>query len=565
MLKNLPTLLITILFAAACQTTEQTTDTLPRVGLVADTAMVVSAHPLASEVGIQILKKGGNAVDAAIGVQFALAVVLPAAGNIGGGGFMVYREKDGKTHSLDFREAAPLAATRDMYLDSLGVVMEELSVDGHLASGTPGTVDGMVSAYQKFGSLPWKDLVQPAIDLAENGFALTELEARDLANVDSCLIKNNSILPDHLINDWKAGDTIYHKDLAATLRRIRDLGRAGFYEGQTADLIIQEMERGGGIITYQDLAAYRSVWRDPVISFYRGHRIISMAPPSSGGVALTQLLSMVESYDLSSNPRNSVETIHLLTEAERRTYADRATHLGDPSFYLVPVDEITDSLYLLNRMADYTPDRATPSDSIKAGAIPSESMQTTHFSIVDAEGNAVSLTTTINGGFGSCVVVGKAGFFLNNEMDDFSVKPGFPNMFGLIGGEANSIQPLKRMLSSMTPTIVERDGKLLMVVGTPGGSTIITSVFQTIINVVDYNMGMQEAVEYPRIHHQWQPDAIVQEPGTLEDQQVKKLEAMGHKINSWGPIGRVDAILVLPDGRLEGGADPRGDDTAAGY
>jgi len=355
------------------------------------------------------------------------------------------------------------------------------------------------------------------------------------------------------------------KDLAGTLTRIRDLGRAGFYEGETARLIVNEMERGGGLITAEDLSNYKSAWRQPVVGKYKGYRFISMPPPSSGGVALYQLLKMSEPFPLEKWGYGDARTIHMMTEAERRVYADRATYLGDPDFYIVPVNELTDSTYLMRRMADFDPDRATNSDSIKAGELYNESMQTTHFSIVDTEGNAVAITTTINGGYGSKVVVGSGGFFLNNEMDDFSVKPGVPNMFGLIGGEANAISPMKRMLSSMTPTIIDRDGKLFMVVGTPGGSTIITSVFQTVVNVIDHGMTMQAAVNAGRFHHQWYPDMIVHEPGAIGADAIETLTEMGHSFREIGAIGRVDAILVTEDGRYEGGADPRGDDLAAGF
>ncbi len=537
----------------------------PVQGVFGDSAMVVTAHPLATKVGINILRQGGNAVDAAVAVQFALAVVYPAAGNIGGGGFMVFRQADGKTDCLDFREAAPIAADRDMFLDENGEVIENLSLRGHLASGVPGSVDGMQQAHLKYGTLPWKSLVQPAIDLASNGFALTEREAGGLNWVQEALTETNTIQPEQLTGDWSAGDTVYMKDLAETLTRIRDLGRTGFYEGETARLIVEEMERGGGIITYEDLTTYKSVWRRPVIGKYKSYRFISMPPPSSGGIALYQLLKMSEPFPLESWGYGDPRTVHLMTEAERRVYADRAEYLGDPDFFIVPVDELTDSTYLMRRMADFNPDQATPSDSVKAGELYLESMQTTHFSIVDPEGNAVAITTTINGGYGSKVVVGGAGFFLNNEMDDFSIKPGVPNMFGLIGGEANAISPMKRMLSSMTPTIIDREGQLFMVVGTPGGSTIITSVYQTIVNVIDHGMNMQEAVNAGRFHHQWYPDVIRHEPGAFNAETAAQLAEMGHQLREVNAIGRVDAILVTESGEFEGAADPRGDDTAMGF
>lgn len=529
--------------------------------------MVVTAHPKASTVGLAVLQNGGNAIDAAVAVKFALAVVYPNAGNIGGGGFMVYRGSDGAYSALDFREAAPAAAERDMYLNDAGEPVTELSWRGHLASGVPGTVDGMVKAHAKYGKLPWAQLLQPAIDLAENGFTLTAMQAVELNRIKKSLMQYNpngtALVKD---SEWHEGDTLIQRELAATLFRIANDGRTGFYEGPTADYIVAEMSNGKGIITHDDLKAYEAKWRNPVESTYRGYRIVSMAPPSSGGVALMGMLKSVEAYPLSEWGFQHDSTVRVMVEAQRRVYADRATYLGDPDFYEVPIKELIDSAYHADRMGDVNFSKATLSSDVSAGALsPLEPEETTHFSIVDAAGNAVSITTTINGAYGSHVVVGGAGFLLNNEMDDFSIKPGLPNMYGLVGGEANAIEPGKRMLSSMTPTIIERDGHLAMVVGTPGGSTIMTSVFQTILNVVDFGMSMQTAVDAPRFHHQWLPDEIWAEPAAIDSITRASLLDSGYEIKPRNAIGRVDAILINADGSLMGGADPRGDDTVAGY
>ncbi len=546
-----------------CQTEKQT----KVVGLVADSAMVVSAQPYGSQVGVDIMKKGGNAVDAAIATQFALSVVFPAAGNIAGGGFMVIRMKDGTSTTLDYREKAPALASTDMYLDKDGNVIQNLSIAGHLASGVPGSVDGMVEAHKKFGSLPWKDLVQPAIDLALTGFPVSEREAASLNQLQADLEKYNTVRPEFLMRSWETGDTIRWIDMGHTLERIRDQGRAGFYEGKTADDLVAEMQRGKGLITLEDLKNYHSVWRDPVISTYKNYTVIAMGPPSSGGLCVVQLLKAVEPFPLSEWGFNTPKSVHAMVEAERRVFADRAKFMGDPDFVKVPVTALIDNQYITDRMASFNPDKATPSSEVSAGKIPGyESEETTHFSVVDTEGNAVAVTTTLNLWFGNKVVVAGSGFFLNDEMDDFSSKPGVPNVFGVTGGAANKIEPNKRMLSAMSPTILEKDGKLHMVVGSPGGSTIITSVFQVILNVIEHNMGMQEAVDARRVHSQWLPDAIAPELRALTKQDSLLLTQMGHKISPRPNIGRVDAILVRPDRKLEGGADrTRSDDSAKGY
>lgn len=560
---------IPLLLAIATVACQSGVSKQPAVGLIADSAMVVSAHPLASAVGAGILKAGGNAVDAAVATQMALAVVYPSAGNLGGGGFMVLRNRDGSVASLDYREQAPGMATRDMYLDAQGAVRSGLSEKGHLSSGVPGSVAGMFEAHAKYGSLPWRDLVQPAIDLALTGFPLTRRQARSFNHLQDTLRRYNTIMPEFLLREkWNEGDTIRWEDLGHTLELIRDQGADGFYKGATADNIVAEMKRGNGMITHEDLANYRPVWREPVRGQYKEFTVLSMGPPSSGGIALLQLLNSVEKFPLREWGHNSADAIHLMTEAERRVYADRAAWLGDPDFFKVPIAGLIDKKYSESRMLSYDPAKATPSSAIKEGnLLLAESHETTHLSIVDQQGNAVAVTTTLNDSYGSAVVVAGSGFFLNDEMDDFSIKPGQPNMYGVIGGEANKIEPRKRMLSSMTPTILERDGKLFMVVGTPGGSTIITSVFQTILNVVEFNMHMQEAVSAKRIHSQWLPEVIFPEKNAMERSDSIALVERGHRFHDdyWSGLGRVDAILVLPDGKLEGGADPRGDDAAAGF
>ncbi|MFD2570918.1 gamma-glutamyltransferase [Spirosoma soli] len=545
-----------------------------RQGVIGRNGMVASAHPEASQVGLNVLKAGGNAVDAAVAVQFALAVVFPSAGNIGGGGFMVYRDNTGNAYTLDYREKAPGKATQNMYLDSLGNVRPGLSISGHLASGVPGSVDGMAEAHKRFGKLSWAQVLQPAIDLAEKGFDLTQRDALALNRIKNDLTTINpgkayflkSISPTDTTT-WHKGDLLVQTDLAKTLQRIQSQGRAGFYEGETARLLAEEMKRGNGLITEEDLKNYHSVWREPIRATYKRYNVITMPPTSSGGVALVQLMRFTEPYPLKKWGWNSDSTVQVMIEAERRVYADRAKFLGDPDFVKVPVDKLMSVDYLRSRWTDFSFAKATDSKAVKGGNIPGyESLETTHFSVVDKEGNAVSITTTLNGGYGSRVVIGGAGFFMNNEMDDFSVKPGVPNMFGLIGNQANAIAPNKRMLSSMTPTILEKDGKLFMVVGTPGGSTIITSVYQTILNVVEHGMTMQQAVNALKFHHQWLPDKTTFENGAFSDATIQTLQNRGYILEKLtNTLGRMDCVLIRPDGSYEGASDPRADNTARGY
>lgn len=561
-------LIICIIASNGCQRVNRLPAYNPVKSATSGSAMVVAPHALASDIGVDILQQGGNAVDAAIAVQFAIAVVYPRAGNIGGGGFMVIRLKNGETAALDYREKAPSKASRDMYLDSLKNVVANLSTEGHLACGVPGTVAGMFAAHAKYGKLPMSKLIEPAIQLAKKGYNISESEATRLQNHQELFKKYNE-LPNPFIKDnWKAGDLLQQKELARTLTLIRDKGQAGFYEGENANDLVAEMYTRGGIISLEDLKNYDAKWRAPLVGNYKNYKIISMPPSSSGGVALLQMLKMVEPYPLAQWGFHSKEAVHLMAEAERRAYADRTEHLGDSDFYKVPIDSLLSENYLQRRMSDFSMDKTTPSNSIFAGnfKLKKETFETTHTSIVDEEGNAVSVTTTLNGNFGNKVWVTNAGFFLNNEMDDFSVKPGVPNQFGLIGAEANAIQPGKRMLSSMTPTIVEKDGKLFMILGTPGGSTIMTTVFQVLLNVMEFNMNLDDAVTAKRFHHQWLPDEIVMEKDALELTTRQSLEKMGHQFREVERIAQIKAILKLPNGTWQGVADFREPDaTVRGY
>lgn len=533
--------------------------------VIAQNGAVVSAHPLASKVGVAILQKGGNAFDAAIATQLALAVVYPNAGNIGGGGFLVARRATGETVALDYREMAPLLSRRDMYLDAEGNVMPGKSINGHLSSGVPGTVAGLFKTAQ-YAKLPFPSLIQPAIDLAENGYVITEREASSLNGLQDDLERYNT-MPNAFQKKipWRASDTLVQTDLANTLKRIRDGGAAGFYEGTTAKLVIEEMRRGNGIITLEDLKNYQAKWREPHTFNYKGFTVVGMPMPSSGGLLLHQMMKMVEERPLATYGFLDPMAVQLMIEAERRAYADRAEYMGDADFYNVPTAQLTDTAYLNHRMQDFKPGEAGNSLLTKPGAVPhTVSEQTTHLSVIDNAGNAVSVTTTLNNSYGSKTVVGGAGFLLNDEMDDFSAKPGVPNLYGAVGGEANAIAPGKRMLSSMTPTIVLQNGKPFLVVGTPGGTTITTSVFQTIINIIDFGLSTEDAVYGPKFHHQWLPDEVFVEKSFPADVR-EALRKMGYKITERNAIGRVEAIKVLTDGSFEAVADNRGDDAAEGY
>jgi len=561
-------LIIFLIAFTSCKNEENLSNSkINNRGVFAKKAMVVSAREEASKIGVEILKQGGNAFDAMMATEMALAVAYPYAGNLGGGGFLVYRLADGTKGALDYREKAPLAATKDMYLDDNGNVIKDLSTVGSMAVGVPGTIAGVFEAQKRFGNLKVATILKPVIALAKNGYIITNKQERRIASYDSMFkaVNGKEILYNYKL---KTGDNIINLALAETLERVSKNGRDEFYRGKTAIKLVGFLQSKGSIITLEDLAKYEAKWRDPITFNYDDLTITSMSPPSSGGICLNQIMTMVNPFDLKKFGHNSLKTIQVLAEAEKRAYADRSYYLGDPDFVDIPVKKLTSNMYLAERMKSFSFGSATSLDSISHGDIVGyEHNETTHYSIVDPFGNAIAVTTTLNGGYGSKLFVDELGFFLNNEMDDFSSKPGEPNYYGLIGAEANSIAPEKRMLSSMTPTIIEKNGELYMSVGTPGGSTIITSVLQTILNVHEFELTMQEAVNAPRFHNQWLPDEIRMEPNSFDNKLIAQLEALGYTINEERSpiIGIVDGILVLEDGTLEGGADKRGDDTAVGF
>lgn len=556
-----------ILITVACKTSNLTPTPFHYTSqkeITASHGVVVCAHPLAAKAGVEAMRRGGNAFDAAIATQFALAVVYPGAGNIGGGGFMVARTKSGELVSLDFRETAPASAQKNMYLDSSGNIIPAKSTRSATASGIPGSVAGIIETL-KYAKLSLRELIEPAIALAEEGFSITAFEAASLNNLQDEFTRYSSApTAFHRSTPWKAGDTLVQKELAETLKRIRDKGASGFYQGPTAKMIVEEVKHSGGYITEDDLISYKVKWRVPHRFNYQGYEVVTMDLPNSGGIVLHQVMKMVENRNLKQYACLSPESVQLMIEAERRAYADRSEYLGDPDFVRVPTSKLVSDEYINDRMKDYRAGVAGKSENIRAGVIIKESEQTTHISIIDDEGNAVAVTTTLNDSYGSKTVVAGAGFLLNNEMDDFSVKPGAPNLYGAIGGEANAIVPGKRMLSSMSPTIVLKNGKPYIVAGTPGGTTIPTSVFQTLVDMIDYNLSPSQAINLPKFHHQWLPDRVDVEHN-FPDSTKQALEQMGYKIFDRGNIGRTEVIKVLPDGRFNAAADSRGDDAAEGY
>lgn len=527
--------------------------------------MVVSAKLDASKIGIEILKNGGNAFDAMIATDLALAVVYPNAGNLGGGGFMVYRLADGTKGSLDYREKAPLKSSKNMYLDENSNIVKGLSIKGGLSVAVPGTVAGLFEIHEKFGSLPFSQLIQPSIDLAENGYVISKKQANTLNQFQNEIYELNDSIK-LFDSKFKEGDIFVNKSLSKTLKKIQSEGKDAFYDGELTSVMIDYLNKKGGILTYDDFKLYEPIWRDPLIFNYKDLKIISMGPPSSGGVVLGQILRTIEDVDLSKIKHNSTEYIQLLVEAEKLSFADRSKYLGDPDFNTIPISSLLNKNYLKDRFGDFKFENATKSSNIRPGSFFKESIETTHYSIVDKYGNAVSVTTTLNGNYGSKLISGELGFFFNNEMDDFSIKPGYPNMYGLVGGEINSIEPEKRMLSSMTPTIVEQNGKLSLILGSPGGPTIITSVLQTILNFYEYGFDIQKSVDLPRFHHIWLPDKIFYEDKIMTNKTKEELINKDYILNSThGFIGRVDAIHVDNNNFFHSGADKRGDDASSAY
>lgn len=529
------------------------------VPVVGKHGAVSSASLLASEAGIEIMKQGGNAVDAAVATGFALAVTHPEAGNLGGGSFILFQNASGEAFALDAREVAPLASSRNMYQDEQGNVVDGLSTQSHLSSGVPGTVDGYLKFHQRFGKLSRQEVMAPAIRLAEKGFVIDRELAEEIKSQEekfsvsqasmNIFMENGQSLPEGKL--WK------QKDLARTLKRISREGRADFYEGKTAQLIVDEMKRGNGIISKEDLSNYSSVWREPLRGTFHNAEIISMPPSSSGGVLIIQMLNMLEDFNLASMGWGSADYMHTLIEVERRAYADRSEHLGDTDFYDVPLKKLMDKAYAKKRISNFNKNKALDSNKIGPGNWSKESQDTTHFSVADQDGNAVSITTTLNFSFGNKITVTGAGFLLNNEMDDFSTKPGVPNAYGLLGNEANAVQPGKRMLSSMSPTIVNKNGKALLVTGSPGGSTIITSTLQVILNVLVFEMSINDAVEAPRFHHQWKPDDVKFEEFGFSPDTLNILEQRGHVMKpSPYLLGDTNSILIRAN-QLEAQNDPR--------
>ena len=527
--------------------------------------MVVSAKLDASKIGIEILKNGGNAFDAMIATDLALAVVYPNAGNLGGGGFMVYRLANGAKGSLDYREKAPLKSSKNMYLDENSNIVKGLSIKGGLSVAVPGTVAGLFEIHEKFGSLPFSQLIQPSIELAEQGYVISKKQANTLNQFQNEIYELNDSIK-LFDSKFKEGDVFVNKSLSKTLKKIQSEGKDAFYDGELTSVMIDYLNKKGGILTYDDFKLYEPIWRDPLIFYYKDLKIISMGPPSSGGIVLGQILRTIEDVDLSKIKHNSTEYIQLLVEAEKLSFADRSKYLGDPDFNTIPISNLLNKNYLKDRFSGFKFENATKSLNIRPGSFFKESTETTHYSIVDKHGNAVSVTTTLNGNYGSKLISDELGFFFNNEMDDFSIKPGYPNMYGLVGGEINSIEPEKRMLSSMTPTIVEQNGKLSLILGSPGGPTIITSVLQTILNFYEYGFDIQKSVDLPRFHHIWLPDKIFYEDKIMTNKTKEELINKDYILNSThGFIGRVDAIHVDNNNFFHSGADKRGDDASSAY